>query len=42
MGAYTPLDLNALYNAGLDVLGGQGPLGAQKFSRLALCAWQRC
>ena len=24
MGTYTPLDLNALYNAGLDVLGGQG------------------
>ena len=29
MGTYTPLDLNALFNAGLDVLGGQGPLGAQ-------------
>ena len=34
MGTYTPLDLNALYNAGLDVLGGQGPLGAQCFRGL--------
>ena len=34
MGAYTPLDLNALYNVGLDVLGGQGPLGAQSFRGL--------
>ena len=34
MGTYTPLDLNALYNAGLDILGGQGPLGAQSFRGL--------
>ena len=34
MSTYTPLDLNALYNTGLDVLGGQGPLGAQNFRGL--------
>ena len=34
MGTYTPLDLNALFNAGLDVLGGRGPLGAQCFRGL--------
>lgn len=31
MDTYTPLNLNGLYNAGLDILGGQGPLGAQCF-----------
>ena len=34
MGTYTPLDLNSLYNAGLDILGGQGTLGAQSFRGL--------
>ncbi|MYF91199.1 MAG: hypothetical protein F4184_03415 [Gemmatimonadetes bacterium] len=34
MGTYTPLDLNSLYNTGLDILGGQGPLGAQSFRGL--------
>ena len=42
MGTYTPLDLNALYNAGLDILGGQGPPRRTMLSRLAFCAWQRC
>ena len=32
--AYTPLDLSAAHNAGLDVLGGSGPLGARAFRGL--------
>ena len=27
--AYEPLDLSAAHNAGLDILGGIGPLGTQ-------------
>ena len=38
MGTYTPLDLNALYNAGLDILGGPRAARRTKLSRLALCA----
>ena len=34
MGGYTALDLNAHYNAGLDLIGGDGPLGAQVFRGL--------
>ena len=38
MGSYTPLDLNSLYNAGLDVLGWPRATRRTKLSRLALCA----
>ncbi|MEE3259626.1 MAG: CehA/McbA family metallohydrolase [Candidatus Latescibacterota bacterium] len=34
MSAYEPLDLSARYNAGLDLLGGRGLLGAQTFRGL--------
>ena len=34
MDAYRPLDLNSLYNAGLDILGSEGLLGSQSFRGL--------
>ena len=34
MDAYRPLDLNSLYNAGLDILGSEGLLGCQSFRGL--------
>ena len=36
MGTYTPLDLNELYNAGLDVLGGKGRSAHKAFAACPL------